>query len=136
MTITTTLDAPKTLSELLGHGSEIVRVPTSCIWVATGNNPALSNEMTRRTVRIRLDAKTDRPWLREKFKHPDLRTWMAENRGKLAGSALTLIREVCREAGATLLCVSHDPAVLGVFAERLSLHEINRAASGQVASRP
>jgi putative ABC transport system ATP-binding protein len=53
-----------------------------------------------------------------------------------ASAALTLIREVCREAGATLLCVSHDPAVLGVFSERLSLNEINRAASGQVASRP
>src|SRR5262249_7363276 len=44
--------------------SEIARVPVRCIWIATGNNPALSSEMTRRTVRIRLDAQVDRPWLR------------------------------------------------------------------------
>ena len=45
-----------------------------------------------------------------------------------ATDALCLIREVCREFGAALLCVSHDPAVLAVFPERLSLAELNRAA--------
>ncbi len=44
-----------------------------------------------------------------------------------ATDALCLIREVCREFGAALLCVSHDPAVLAVFPERLSLAELNRA---------
>lgn len=53
-----------------------------------------------------------------------------------SSTALILIREVCREAGATLLCVSHDPAVLGVFSERLSLAEINRASSHHAAARP
>ena len=45
-----------------------------------------------------------------------------------AREALSLIREVCREAGAALLCVSHDPAVLASFPERLSLADLNRAA--------
>ena len=45
-----------------------------------------------------------------------------------AVSALALIREVCCEAGAALLCVSHDPAVLENFPERLSLAELNRAS--------
>lgn len=52
-----------------------------------------------------------------------------------SSAALALIREVCREAGATLLCVSHDPTVLGVFSERLSLADINRAASQPTSPR-
>jgi len=70
--------------------SETVRIPVRCAWVATGNNPTLSSELTRRTVRIRLDAKRDRPWLRSGFRHADLRGWAAENRGELVWAALTL----------------------------------------------
>ncbi len=72
--------------------SDTIRVPVRCAWVATGNNPALSSEISRRTVRIRLDAKEDRPWQRTGFLHPDLRAWVAESRGDLVWSALTLIR--------------------------------------------
>jgi hypothetical protein len=71
--------------------SETCRVPVRCAWVATGNNPALSGELARRTVRIRLDAKTDRPWLRSGFRHANLRSWMTENRGQIVYSTLTLV---------------------------------------------
>jgi hypothetical protein len=74
---------------ILGR-SEMARVPVRCAWVATGNNPTLSAEMIRRTVPIRLDAKTDRPWLRTKFRHPDLLGWVRERRGDLVWAALTL----------------------------------------------
>jgi len=78
---------------ILGH-SEMVRIPVRCVWVATGNNPALSSEIARRTVRIRLDAQMDRPWLRKKtkFRHPDLREWVANHRADLVWAALTLGR--------------------------------------------
>ncbi len=72
--------------------SKIVRVPVRCAWVATGNNPALSSEISRRAVRIRLDAKSDRPWRRTGFRHPDLGAWLTENRGGLVWAALTLVR--------------------------------------------
>jgi hypothetical protein len=52
--------------------SEMLCLPVQTAWAATGNNPALSNEMSRRSVRIRLDAKTDQPWLRKGFRHPKL----------------------------------------------------------------
>lgn len=74
---------------ILGQ-TETVRIPIQCAWVATGNNPALSNEMVRRTIRVRMDAKTDRPWMRTEFRHPDLRSWVQENRGRLVWAALTL----------------------------------------------
>lgn len=76
---------------ILGR-SETVKIPVACAWTATGNNPALSNEMVRRTIRIRLDAMTDQPWLRNKFRHPDLREWAGNNRPHLVWAALTLIQ--------------------------------------------
>jgi ABC-type lipoprotein export system ATPase subunit len=44
-----------------------------------------------------------------------------------AQEAIELIRECCREAGAALLCVSHDPAILQHFERVESMSAINRA---------
>ncbi len=74
---------------LLGT-SDTVRLPVRCAWIATGNNPALSSEIARRTVRIRLDAQQDRPWLRRTFRHPNLRAWVAAHRSDLVWACLTL----------------------------------------------
>lgn len=76
---------------ILGQ-TKIARLPIRCVWMGSGNNPSLSHEMSRRTVRIRLDAKVDRPWLRQGFKHPDLRGWVKERRPDLVWATLTLIR--------------------------------------------
>lgn len=72
--------------------SELTTLPVRCIWIATANNPALTTEMARRTVRIRLDAKVARPWQREGFKHKDLRSWALQNREKLVWAALTMVQ--------------------------------------------
>ncbi|MCW8129454.1 MAG: ABC transporter ATP-binding protein [Planctomycetota bacterium] len=50
-----------------------------------------------------------------------------------AREALALIRETCREGGAALLLVSHDPEVLAQFETRRDLAEINRASAAQAA---
>ena len=76
---------------LLG-ANEMVGVPVRCVWIATGNNPALSMEVARRTISIRLDAKDDRPWLRTGFTHPDLGTWIKQNRSRYVWAVLTLTR--------------------------------------------
>jgi hypothetical protein len=62
------------------------------IWCANGNNLAMSDEIARRTVWIRLDANEERPWERENFRHPNLRTWALKHRPKLIAAALALIR--------------------------------------------
>lgn len=72
--------------------SDMTRLPVRCAWIATGNNPTLSSEIARRTVRIRLDAKRDRPWLRDRFRHSDLRQWVSAHRHELVAAALTLVR--------------------------------------------
>ena len=42
--------------------------------------------------RIRLDARVDQPWLRDGFRHPDLRVWVAERRPDLIWAAGTIGR--------------------------------------------
>lgn len=50
-----------------------------------------------------------------------------------AGEALELIREACREDGAALLLVSHDPTVLSLFDRSEDLADLNRAAAAHAA---
>ena len=85
------LTAPFWEDRILGI-SEITRLPIRCLWIATGNNPTFSNEMARRLVRIRLDARVDRPWQRSGFRHPDLMVWVRANRARLVAACLTLCR--------------------------------------------
>ncbi len=74
----------------LGH-SRIAHASNRCLWLMTANNSSFSAEIARRTVRIRLDARRDRPYLREGFKHV-LPSWAEEYRGELIWAALTLWR--------------------------------------------
>ena len=76
---------------ILGQ-SDMIRIPVRCVWMATGNNPSLSSEMSRRTIRIRMDARVDRPWLREEFRHPELVEWVSLHRSELVWACLTLIQ--------------------------------------------
>ncbi|MEQ1920145.1 MAG: ATPase, partial [Elusimicrobiota bacterium] len=76
---------------LLGS-SETILLPIRTAWAVTANNPSFSNEIARRTIRIRLDSKQDRPWLRRNFRHKDLLGWAREHRGELIAAALTLVR--------------------------------------------
>ena len=76
---------------LLGK-SETVRIPIRAIHIATANNPLLSTEMVRRSIRIRLDSNSERPWLRSGFKHSNLKVWVQEQRPRLMRSVLTLIQ--------------------------------------------
>ncbi len=85
------LTAPFWEDRILG-ASEMARLPIRCAWVATGNNPTSSHEIARRLVRIRLDARTDQPWRRDGFRHPDLMVWVRANRAGLVAACLTLCR--------------------------------------------
>ena len=72
--------------------SRIVQIPVHTAWIATGNNPTMSDELARRTVRIRLDARMERPWERKDFRHPKLIAWVAEHRGELIWAAAVFVR--------------------------------------------
>jgi len=76
---------------LLGQTRMLV-LPNRATWIATANNPQLSLEIARRCVRIRLDPKTDRPWMRATFKHSPIRDWVKQNRPRLVRALLVLVR--------------------------------------------
>lgn len=74
--------------------SETARIPVRCVWIATGNNPQFSHEISRRMVRIRMDAKTEEPWRRDvnTFRHPDILGWVEAERSNLIAACLVLGR--------------------------------------------
>lgn len=78
---------------LLGR-SENLTLHVTCTWMATGNNPRLSLEIIRRTIRIRMIAKEENPWTRDPktFKHPRLREWVEVHRSDLVWAMLTLVK--------------------------------------------
>ena len=82
----------RTWEDRLLGASRTVRVPVNCVWIATGNNPGFTAEMSRRVVPVWMDAKVERPWERTRFTHPDLRKWSDQHRGVLIAAALTLVR--------------------------------------------
>jgi Bifunctional DNA primase/polymerase, N-terminal len=70
--------------------SRHVDVPMTSLFVCTGNNLAIADDLTRRTLLCRLDAGMERPELRS-FKRDVLETARSE-RGKLVVAALTVLR--------------------------------------------
>lgn len=76
---------------LLGR-SEMLRLPNRAVWMLTGNNPKLSKDMARRSIRIRIDSKVDRAWTRASFRHDPIRTWAKEHRNELVHAALVLVQ--------------------------------------------
>lgn len=73
-------------------GPKVVTLPNRVVWIATANNPEMSKEIARRSISIRLDATSERPWQRTGFRHPDLLTWARKHRGELVWSILVLVR--------------------------------------------
>jgi hypothetical protein len=73
-------------------GNETVRYPVRCVFGATLNNPIISREIQGRSLRIRLDARSDRPELGRQFQHPNLEEYVRENRAALVGALVTIAR--------------------------------------------
>jgi hypothetical protein len=84
------ITSPMWTDRLLG-GNDIVSYPVRTIWIATGNNPSLSREIARRTVRCRMDAGVDHPESRTGFLHA-LPDWAHDHRADIVWACLTLIQ--------------------------------------------
>ena len=72
--------------------SEMLHVANNTLWVATGNNVDLCNDIPRRVVPIRLDAGVEKPEERKEFKHSDLEGYILQNRSKIINACLSLIQ--------------------------------------------
>jgi putative DNA primase/helicase len=84
------LTSPLWTDRILGQ-SEIVQYPVRTTWLATGNNPAMSKEIARRTVRCRMDAGIEHPEDRSGFRH-ELPQWAYAHRSDLVWSVLTIVQ--------------------------------------------
>jgi hypothetical protein len=73
--------------------SKTVEVDVSAVLAATGINPVLHQELTRRSIPIEINSGSPRPWLRTNgFSIPNLKEWNGENRAVMIHAALTLAR--------------------------------------------
>jgi hypothetical protein len=79
---------------ILGKTDTVV-LPTTAVWVGTGNNVQIAGDMKRRVYRCRLDAKTPQPWLAKKpeeLRHKDLLIWTGAHRREILVALLTMIK--------------------------------------------
>ena len=78
-------------SRILGF-SKMVSAPCNAIIIITANNPDVSREIARRCVPIKLVTDLENPAERTGFKHPDLDSFIMENRAELIKAGLVMIR--------------------------------------------
>ena len=76
---------------LLGSNTQIT-VPIRNLWAVTLNNPLLSPEIFRRSVRVRLNAKVEHPEARSGWRHEAILDYARANRGKLLSAFVALAR--------------------------------------------
>jgi hypothetical protein len=76
---------------VLGVSEMTPALPNRALWICTANNPDFSLDVARRTVVVRIDSGTERPWERT-FKHANIKAWAREHRGALVSAALTLVQ--------------------------------------------
>ncbi len=72
--------------------SEMLHISNHAMWVATGNNVDLCDDIPRRVIPIRLDAGVEKPEERKSFKHPDLKVFVLQNRSKIINACLSLVQ--------------------------------------------
>ncbi|HXD32996.1 MAG TPA: hypothetical protein VN643_17870 [Pyrinomonadaceae bacterium] len=107
--------------------SENLGLPVRNTWILTGNNLLLSDELNRRSIRIRLVPPHERPWERERadFRHPNLIGWVRENRADLIWSALTIISSwvhfQCKTSEKTLGSYEQWAGILGGILEHAQI---------------
>lgn len=72
--------------------SQIVEMPLTPTWCASGNNVVLMADTSRRVVHVRLDSPLERPEQRTDFQNPNLTAWVSKERPRLLTAALTILR--------------------------------------------
>jgi hypothetical protein len=76
-------------ARILGK-SEMIRLPSNSLVMATGNNMVIAGDMARRVLMCRIDSKQERPDTRQ-FTF-DVRDMVREMRGELVVAGLTILR--------------------------------------------
>ncbi|MGK9450778.1 toprim domain-containing protein [Acidithiobacillus caldus] len=83
------LTSPAYRGRILGQSAEVM-APTRTLWVGTGINIYPSADLVRRSLTIRLDAKTERPELRQFDIDPV--SWTREHLAEMQAAALAILK--------------------------------------------
>jgi len=76
-------------ARMLGR-TEMMSVPTSTLWLATGNHLTIAGDLSTRTLYCYIDPHLEKPEEREFV--GDLRVWFSQNRARLVVAGLTVMR--------------------------------------------
>lgn len=87
-----TLFTEGTVSDRLLSTSDEVEIDVTCSFLMVGNRPPFSAELTERLNLVELVPQTDTPAERTGWKHASLRGYVAENRGRILGALLVLVK--------------------------------------------
>lgn len=66
------------------------KAPVRAVFAVSLNNPLISRETMRRSLRVRLDAKLERPEQRTGWRHRSITEYARENRAEIVGALLTI----------------------------------------------
>jgi hypothetical protein len=72
--------------------SEAPSMPWRAVVLASGNNVVLVGDMSRRVLMSRVESPLENPEDRTDWRHPDLLSWVHENRARLVRAALVILR--------------------------------------------
>ena len=77
---------------LLGFSQDL-RLPVKQLWIMTSNNARMSDDLSRRTTRVRLVPDTEHPEDRADFKHADIQGWCKANRPQILSALWQAVSE-------------------------------------------
>ncbi|MGA2254585.1 MAG: hypothetical protein ABSG53_07990, partial [Thermoguttaceae bacterium] len=89
------LTATSWSDRILGQTAMASGIPLYATWYATGNNVVMAADTARRTVHIRLESREENPEERTGFYHPNLLSWVRQERHRLTTAALTILSAYC-----------------------------------------
>lgn len=103
------LTSTNPMDRLLGTNTP-TKVENRKVWVATGNNLRVGDDLRRRTVPIYLDASEEQTFYRDGWKIKNVEKWVVDHRVDLVWSILTLAR-----AWYSSNCPDYSPQTLGSY---------------------
>ena len=85
--LTSTIWTDRILSQ-----SKMTSVENRALWMLTGNNVSLTSELHRRSVQIKLEPNTSKPWERQSkdFKHANIKSWVSSHRSDIMAALISV----------------------------------------------
>lgn len=77
--------------------SEMIHIINNSQWLSTGNNVDLLGDIARRVLGIRLDAGVEKPEERKQFRHPDLESYILQNRPTIINALLSIAQHAANK---------------------------------------